>query len=108
MCCQQLFEEGFITQADLKERRLQLIDELTGTSSRTNSTDSSSPSTTVSTATTRGSPGMGMGRTRQCCPRLKSRGEMLPDFSFVKSEAAVKHVFDYETRSVRMMRMLHS
>merc|ERR1711998_21336 len=77
---ESLFAEGFITQAELKERRLRLIDELTGCTVSTNSSTPDSVSLSAPQDTQK-SPQLGLTRHRECCPKLKPKPGM-PNFDY--------------------------
>lgn len=86
-----LYEQGFILEEEYRERRSQLIDELTGTTSSSYST------TSTSNAAARSKPRAKRRKSRVSSSIVVPRPP--PDFSTIPTEEAVKHFFNLETRS---------
>ena len=94
-----LFEQGFILETEYKERRSQLIDELTGTKS-TGLDDTNSSSVTGSTAASTNTRKVRRMRRRA---RVSS-SIVVPrpppsNFEVIPAERAIKHFFNLSTRS---------
>ncbi|GBG28347.1 Alpha-protein kinase 1 [Hondaea fermentalgiana] len=86
-----LYEQGFILEEEYRERRSQLIDELTGTTSSSYST------TSTSNAAARSKPRAKRRKSRVSSSIVVPRPP--PDFGQIPTEEAVKHYFSLESRS---------
>jgi len=78
-----LYQQGFLLETEYNERRLQLIDEMTGTS----------VSDTTSSKVPRSLRRKNRAPSSIVVPRAP------PDFSSIHSERAIKHLFDLNTRT---------
>uniref|UniRef100_A0A7S2RID9 Alpha-type protein kinase domain-containing protein n=1 Tax=Mucochytrium quahogii TaxID=96639 RepID=A0A7S2RID9_9STRA len=92
-----LYEQGFILATEYKERRLQLVDELTGTRSVVADTGTSCSSTGSATPLTRKLRQVRRRKSRVSSSIVVPRPP--PDFSMIPTERAIKHYFDLSTRT---------
>lgn len=95
-----LFEQGFITESEYKERRSQIIDELTGTHS-SSAAMMETASTAGNTATMNTQQRVARRRRRQ---KRVSSSMVVPrppptNFEVIPAERAIKHQFNLATRT---------
>lgn len=99
---EDLFKEGIITDVEYKERRQQLVDELTGTKSLIYQNSTSAISSYSSLSSFNSSTGDEKNRTRRSSSRSFSPivvPRPPPDFSVIQPEQALKIYFDLPTRT---------
>ena len=98
----QLFEQGFLSSTEFKERRNQLVDELTGTSSNTGSRLGQSKEEEEEEE----EEGSRISRSSSSFVDVRDIPRPMPpivyhpppDFTTLRTESGIKHTFEYESR----------
>ena len=97
----ELYEHGFISKEEFEERKGQIVDELTGTSSRTSTSTRTRTRLESEESFTFGGGGEGASRLKG---KTHSQKELVviarppPDFEELPLEKAMNHIFNPETR----------